>query len=348
MVFMISGLFKHTKLEIKSYETLPNVSVVVAARNEENHIPNLINDLISQEYPLDKLEVVIVNDRSTDDTARILDDASDNYAFIKVMTIDQVSKDMTPKKNALTKGIEAAVGEIIVLTDADCRIGKLWVSSMTYSVLNKESISIGFSEISQEHESLFHRYQRVDFLSIIIANAGFSGWGLFWSGTGQNLAFLKSDFEKINGFQQVKDRISGDDMYLVQSISKLKNGHLHIDPNSFVKTSPMKSISDFFNQRVRWSSNAKLTLGDEPLFFGFLLITITYNLLIISSLLIGNSWIGLMAIKVIFDGLAIFLGSKLFNRTMDFPAYCLWAILQPFYIPIIGFWGIRGKFTWKP
>ena len=110
MVFMISGLFKHNELEIKSYKTLPNVSVVVAARNEEGHIPHLINDLISQEYPLDKLEVIIVNDRSTDDTARILDHASSNYAFIKVITIDQVSKGMTPKKNALTKGIEAAVG----------------------------------------------------------------------------------------------------------------------------------------------------------------------------------------------------------------------------------------------
>ena len=120
MVFMISGLFKHNELEIKSSETLPNVSVVVAARNEEGHIPYLINDLISQEYPLDKLEVIIVNDRSTDDTKAILDDASDNYAFIKVITVDQVSEDMTPKKNALTRGIEAAVGEIIILTDADC------------------------------------------------------------------------------------------------------------------------------------------------------------------------------------------------------------------------------------
>ena len=348
MALMISGLFKHTKLEIKSYETLPSVSVVVAARNEEDHIQHLINDLISQEYPLDKLEVVIVNDRSNDDTAAILEDASDNYAFIKVITIDQMSKDMTPKKNALSKGIEAAVGEIIVLTDADCRVRKLWVSSMAYSVMNKEGISIGFSEIGLQNESFFHRYQKIDFLSIIIANAGFSGWGLFWSGTGQNLAFFKRDFEKIGGFEKVKDRISGDDMYLVQSISKLKPAILHIDPNSFVKTSAMKSVNDFFNQRIRWSSNAKLTLGNEPLFFGFLLTTISFNLLIIGSLLIGNAWIGLMTIKVIFDGLAVFLGSKLFNRTMDFPAYCLWAILQPLYIPLIGFLGIRGKFTWKP
>ena len=347
MTLMISGLFKHTELEIKSYETLPSVSVVVAARNEEDHIQYLINDLISQEYPLDKLEVVIVNDRSNDDTAAILDDASNNYAFIKVITIDQVSKDMTPKKNALSRGIEAAVGEIIVLTDADCRVGKLWVSSMAYSVINKESISIGFSEISLQNESFFQRYQKIDFLSIIIANAGFSGWGLFWSGTGQNLAFFKKDFETIGGFEEVKDRISGDDMYLVQSISKLKPAILHIDPNSFVKTSAMGSVNDFFNQRIRWSSNAKLALGNEPLFFGFLITTISFNLLIICSLLIGNEWIGLMTIKAVFDGLAIFLGSKLFNRTMDFPIYFLWAILQPLYIPLIGFLGIRGKFTWK-
>ena len=348
MVFMISGLFKHTELEIKSYETLPSVSVVVAARNEESHIPHLINDLISQEYPLDKLEVVIVNDRSNDDTAAILDDASDNYAFIKVITIVQESKNMTHKKNALTKGIEAAIGEVIILTDADCRVGKLWVSSMAYSVMNKKSISIGFSEIDLQHESFFHRYQKIDFLSIVVANAGFSGWGLFWSGTGQNLAFHKSDFDKIGGFEKVKDRISGDDMYLVQSISKLKPAILNIDPNSFVKTSAMGSVNDFLNQRIRWSSNAKLTLGDKPLFFGFLLTTIGFNLLIIGSLLIGNAWIGLMTIKVVFDGLAIFLGSKLFNRTMDLPAYCLWAILQPLYIPLIGVLGIRGRFVWKP
>ena len=146
-----------------------------------------------------------IRDSSNDDTAAILNDASDNYAFIKVVTIDKVSKGMTPKKNALSSGIEAAVGEIIVLTDADCRVKKLWVSSMAYSVMSKESISIGFSEINQKHESFFHRYQKIDFLSIIIANAGFSGWGLFWSGTGQNLAFFKRDFEKIGGFEKVKD-----------------------------------------------------------------------------------------------------------------------------------------------
>ena len=348
VLFLISGLFKHTELDVKSYDTLPKVSVVIAARNEEVHISNLIDDLIVQEYPLDKLEVIIVNDRSTDKTLDILNNASDKYAFIKVISIEESSKEMAPKKNALTKGIESAIGEIIVLTDADCRVGKLWISSMTYSVMNQNSITIGFSEVSTEDSSLFDRYQRIDFLSIIIANAGFSGWNYFWSGTGQNLAFYKNDFEKINGFESVKDRISGDDMYLVQSISKLKNGYVHIDPNSFVKTSSMKSLGDFFNQRVRWSSNAKLNFYDKPLFFGFLLITLIYNLLIFISILVGAPYIGLVSIKLLLDGITIFLGGKLFNKKMDFLAYCLWSILQPIYIPVIGIWGIRGKFNWKP
>ena len=76
VLFLISGLFKHTKLDVKSYDTLPKVSVVIAARNEEGHISNLINDLVVQEYPIDKLEVVIINDRSTDS-----DDADLGFQF---------------------------------------------------------------------------------------------------------------------------------------------------------------------------------------------------------------------------------------------------------------------------
>ena len=348
VTFILSGLFRHKISKVSSYDALPRVSVVIAARNEENQISDLINDLIIQEYPIDQLEIVLVNDRSTDSTLDIITEASNNYAFIKVVSINEESKEMTPKKNALTKGIESALGEIVVLTDADCRVGKLWVSSMAYSVMNQNCISIGFSEVTNENDSLFDRYQRIDFFSIIIANAGVSGWGAFWSGSGQNLAFYKNDFEAIDGFQDVRKRISGDDMYLVQAISNLKNGYVHIDPNSFVKTSPVKSVSSFFNQRVRWSSNAKMNFYDAPLFFGFLLTMMIYNLLILFSFLLGNPWLGLLCIKFILDALVIFLGGKLFDRNMDILAYCVWAILQPIYVPLIGVWGIRGKFYWKP
>ena len=77
IIFIVSGLFKHSVSKILSLDNLPLVSVVIAARNEEKGLPYLIHDLVNQEYPLGKLEVVFINDRSTDLTESILKEASE-------------------------------------------------------------------------------------------------------------------------------------------------------------------------------------------------------------------------------------------------------------------------------
>ena len=106
---------------------------MIAAGNEEKNLPDLIHDLVNQEYPMNKLEIIFVNDRSSDATGGILTEAAENYAFIKHIRIDERSSELSPKKHALTLGIEAAQGDIIVSTDADCRVPKFWVSSMARS-----------------------------------------------------------------------------------------------------------------------------------------------------------------------------------------------------------------------
>ncbi len=201
-IFIISGLFKHNILPISNSVTLPFVSVIIAARNEENNLPPLINDLIKQEYPLGKFEIIIINDRSNDSTQKILDEASESYSFIKNIEIDKKSKEMTPKKHAIDLGIKESRGEIIIATDADCRVGPLWVASMTYSLINKNGIIIGYSEIDDKKGTFFEKYQKLDFLAIIAANAGAAGWNLYWSGTGQNLAYFKKDYLEIGGLNQ--------------------------------------------------------------------------------------------------------------------------------------------------
>ena len=66
---------------------------------------------------MEKLEVIIINDRSKDKTSEILEKADADYAFIKHISIKEKSSDMTPKKFALTTGIKSSDGEIILLTD---------------------------------------------------------------------------------------------------------------------------------------------------------------------------------------------------------------------------------------
>ena len=338
-------MFKHNVPNISSSKNLPVVSVIIAARNEEKNLPYLIHDLVNQEYPLGKLEIIFINDRSTDLTDKILTEASDDYSFIDVIKIEKKSNEMTPKKYALTKGIELARGKIIISTDADCRVGKLWVSSMTFDVIKSGGISVGFSSIRAT--TFFDQYQKIDFLGIVTANAGAAGWNHYWSGTGQNLAYYKNDFFDILGFDPVRKKVSGDDMYLVQSISKIKKGSINIDPNSFVTTEPMKTVKDFINQRTRWSSNAKLNMTKSPYFFLFLANSLLLNIIILFSFLLSADWFLLFFIKFNLDGLVIFLGSKLFNLKFLFTPYFAWAIAQPFYIPYVAFMGLREKYIWK-
>ena len=346
-LFIISGLFRHNILPISNSVTLPFVSVIIAARNEEKNLPPLINDLIKQEYPLGKFEIIIINDRSNDSTQKILDDISENYSFIKNIEIDEKSKEMAPKKHAIDLGIKESKGEIIIATDADCRVGSLWIASMTYNLINKDGIIIGYSEIDDKKRTFFERYQKLDFLAIIAANAGAAGWNHYWSGTGQNLAYYKEDYLKIGGFGPVKNKISGDDMYLVQAISKLKKGYVNIDPNSHVKTKAMNSIKDFVNQRTRWSSNSKSNIKNAPFFFMFLIVSFLENLFILLSIILFKKGFVMWGIKATVDGIIILFGVKLFEKSFDIKTYFFWAILQPLYIPFIGTLGLFNKFSWK-
>ena len=345
ILFIIVGLFRHKEQSIISTDQTPTVSVVIAARNEEKNLPDLIQDLLHQEYPLEQLEVIIVDDRSTDFTAKILREAAENYAVVKYIRVEQLPTGMTPKKHALTQGIEMAKGDVILSTDADCRVGKFWVSSMAYSVVQQDGISIGYSKVAGE--SFFERFQMLDFLGIITTNAGAGGWGHFWSGTGQNLAYKKSDFEAIGGFESVKDKISGDDMYLVQSISKLKTGMINIDANSFVTTAAMPTFPDFINQRIRWSSNSKDNAMKSHLFFAFLSSAFLCNATLLLSFLFGHSWLYLFLLKFIFEGSAVMLGGKLFNTKVNPIVYVAWALAQPIYIPVVGLMGLQNRYTWK-
>ena len=109
VLFIISGLFRHNILPVSNLETLPFVSVIIPARNEEENLPDLLDDLINQEYPFNKFEIIIIDDRSYDSTPEILLEASENYAFIKTITINKKSKHMTPKKNAIDLGIKESL-----------------------------------------------------------------------------------------------------------------------------------------------------------------------------------------------------------------------------------------------
>ena len=346
IVIIICGLLFRQRAQTNTGKTVPFTTVVIAARNEEHNLPNLLNDLVNQTIDKNNYEVIISNDRSEDKTGEIINGYSTKYEFIKGIHIKE-KFDMAPKKYALEKAINESKGEIILATDADCRVTNSWAQSMAALVNNTDKVVIGYSEVSEKN-SLIHEIQKIDFLGIMAANGGLLTNGIICSGSGQNLGYKKKDFFDIGGFEPVKHRESGDDMYIVQKISKIKGAIFNYDKDSFVTTLPKDSLASYINQRIRWSSNSKLTLFTSPLFFLFLTSAFIANINILISILLSiNTLIILAVVKFSLEAIVIYIGSKLFLTRYSFFSYIIWNLTQPIYILIVGIGGLVDRFTWK-
>ncbi len=98
---------------------LPKVSILVAGKNEERNIERCLRSLLNQNYP--DLEVIAINDRSTDRTAEIMDSVAANAGGrLKVLHIKDLPAGWLGKPHAMYQGQKIATGEYLIFTDADC------------------------------------------------------------------------------------------------------------------------------------------------------------------------------------------------------------------------------------
>ncbi len=347
VLIMIAGLRKASPEQ--SSHKLPQVAVIVAARNESHNLPVLLEDLLAQKYG-GEYQCIIADDRSSDDSWSIIHKFSKAHPqFIPVRIVEE-SSEMTAKKNALTQCIKNTTAEIIIETDADCRMGPDWINAVVSEFDEKTGIVVGFSSVRER--SIFAIYQALDFLGIMMTNAGMMQWGKAWSGSGQNLAFRRTHFTSIGGFTGDPNQSIGDDFYLVQKIGRLKGigAKFSWNPQSFVTTSPAESIHEFYRQRRRWASDSRGLHHKDPLFFSFLASAFLLNtaiLLQVLSLQIPFWFLWIVGFKFFIELTILIIGLQKMGRLSDIWLFPLYFLIQPVYIPIMGISGLFGKVTWK-
>ena len=350
LLYFYIGLIRLKNIPLIKNNYKPTVSVVVAARNEARNIRHLLEGLSQQTYPIEKLQIIIADDRSSDKTGTIINDFAKKHTNFLGINISEPSKTMTPKKYALTKAIEKSTGEIIISTDADCRVPNTWVESAVNLFDEETGIILGYSRVDTGSDSLLDHYQSIDFLALMSANAGTVGWDNPWTGTGQNIAYRRSAFDKIGGFTPVAKQISGDDFYLVQAISKIAKVKYNTNSDNFVTTKPLENILKFISQRIRWASNSRKLFNSDYFFLLFLFINLFTNTILLSTIILQSLWQYLpmfFGIKFLFDSLVLFSGSKIFNTNIKISVYLIWFFLQPLYTPILAVFSLIGKFRWK-
>jgi cellulose synthase/poly-beta-1,6-N-acetylglucosamine synthase-like glycosyltransferase len=115
LTLLLLGSDKLKTSNIQSSE-LPLISMLIPAYNEEERIPNKIENTLNIEYPTNRLEIIIINDCSSDNTKEVVTKYATKYNRLKLMN----QKERKGKPAALNLALTKAKGDIIVVSDADC------------------------------------------------------------------------------------------------------------------------------------------------------------------------------------------------------------------------------------
>lgn len=325
------------------------ISVIIPARNEEKNLGHLLNALYKQTYPKELFEVIVIDDHSTDGTATVVE----QFSFVKLirLTDDNVN---AYKKKAIKKGIEAAAGEWIITTDADCIPQTGWLSTMAAFIQEKQPVFIAAPVAFTQDQSLLQQFQSIDFL-VLQGITGASVHKKFHSMcNGANLAYEKKVFYEVNGFSGIDHIASGDDMLLMHKIAEKYPQQIHYlkAKDVIVTTSPMMTWRDFFNQRIRWASKAKYY--DDKRITAVLLLVYLFNLSFVALLVAGfwcyHYWLylaGLWIAKTIIEWPFLSSVAGFFDKK---PLMKYFFFFQPMHIVYTVFSGLLGQFgryEWK-
>ena len=360
-VFFIGLFFSYNGNSRKRY----SVCVIVPARDEEDSIGECLSDLVNQTYPQGSYTIVVVDDGSEDRTYQIVVDFCRRYKNVRLINADETESGLSPKKNAMNTGIKKSREEIILTTDADCRVEKTWIESMVSYFDDDVGMVIGFSQYGDKEknnrETLFEKIQALDFLALMSAAAGAANVGFPLAASAQNLGYRRKTFEEVGGFESIGNRVSGDDVLLLQLINKKTDCKIVFASSKGVynRTSAEKTFKGFVSQRKRWASNAPYQHRLNKLFFLHLVVVFLLNLGLLLSvpsavntpLLSGGVALShplvCLAVKALADFAVIFKGGSVHGRLDLLKYFPLWFVLEIPYIVSVGIFGSLGGFSWK-
>lgn len=337
---------------IKAAGLSTRVTVMIAARNEAESIHLTIEDLLAQDYPRHLTEIIIVDDHSTDDTSDIIRSYADRG--VKLLQLNEAEPLNSYKKKAIAKAIGISTGDFMVATDADCRMGPKWLSSIIGYYEANDVVMISSPVNFFEEKSLFERMQTLEFSFLIGIGAAFIGHGRASTCNGANFAYRKDTFYEVGGFSGIEELASGDDELLLQKVAERfpgRIGFLNLR-EAIVYTHAKHNLQSFLLQRRRWAS--KTTKYKDKKVITVAVFIWMYNMTMIASFIMGffdlvffKIFFAEFIIKCLVEAVFLYMVCGFFKRLPLLLLLPMVAPLHMVYLCYLGMTGTTRKYAWK-
>ena len=334
---------------IADTEATQHVTVIIPARNESANIKACLSALMAQTYPRSLIEIIVVDDLSEDDTAEIVK----NFP-VKLIRNNPKPSTIAFKKQAIATGISQASGALILTTDADCIVANTWVSTMVNTLQSQRAYMVTGPVKMMPGNQCLSMFQSLDFAILQGITAASVGSGIHDMSSGANLAYIKSFYHEVGGFNGIDDIASGDDMLLMQKFSAQYPGSIgyafSMDAMVNTKTEPTWKL--FLQQRIRWASKA--TKYKDPVLFRILLLVYAVNLWVVALLVMGLWNRRAFVFGLILMIIKLMIEWRFVQNVLQFfsllPLMRWFPIAQPLHIlytVVSGFFGQTGGYRWK-
>jgi cellulose synthase/poly-beta-1,6-N-acetylglucosamine synthase-like glycosyltransferase len=340
----------------------PKVSVIIPVRNESLRMNGLLESLAVQEYPAG--EIIFVDDRSTDGGPQKLEAfvrrmAGRNGGAYRIITLTE-NPGPNHKQYALGKGIEAAGGDLLLLTDADCEVPPRWIAAMVRQ-LEDERVGAVIGPVFKKTggKGFFWFYQCLDHAIRYMYLVGSSGLGAAGGGFGNNLIFRRKSLDAVGGYGSVPFSPT-EDAALVARIRSHSPYRVHaaVGAETRVFTVPERTWGDLLHQTLRWNNGG--LFSPDPvarLSFSCLMISISSGVLAVPLLpFFPGLWPLPCAVilSMLMNTIAL---RRLFGSSL--PAWgvltALYYLFQLVFTPawmtlltILGFFGVKVKWKGSP
>jgi len=354
-IHYLAGILRHKnrvkKGEIKFLTKQPPVSVIIAAKDEEENLLQFLPKILEQNYP--EFEVIVINDASTDDTKTVLDQFKDKYPNLRTSFVPAGTRNISTKKLAITLGVKSAKHDILLFTDADCfPESENWIADMVRNFKPETEFVLAYGAYLPK-EGFLNRLISYDTLFIAMQYMGMAIAGKPYMGVGRNLAYRKETFFNHNGFSTHLDILSGDDDLLVNKACTSKNTTIETSKDSITWSEPKTSFRAWYHQKMRHLSSSKKYTGAskfrlivEPftraLFYLSLILAIVFG-----NLITLTAAAFLFLVRLTTQLIIVNNTSSLYHERRYYATLPILDIILPVLNLYAIIFGKKGKVKWK-
>lgn len=321
------------------------LSIIIAAKNEEENINSLFDSLELLNYPKENFEVIIIDDNSTDKTAELIQSRISDKNNFALIIADE--KKFEGKKGALSIGIENARNNFIVITDADCKPETNWLNAIAGGLDYGYDFVFGVAPI-KTGKTLVEKLSAFENLRNSYLTIAAVGLNIPYSAAARSFAFRKTSFISIGGYLNTTETLSGDDDLLIREAVKNKMliGTV-IEPDTLVYSAAPKSFNEYFKQKKRHLQTSFHYLFKQKIFLGFWHLI---NLISLISIVLGliSPILALpFVVKVIYDFFLVIRFQKHLGHSFKLHEIIYVQILFEVFVVINFFNSLSGKTKWK-